>query len=32
MVFFVLMTVPQGGFGNYFPIQIGAADMAFPRP
>jgi cytochrome c oxidase subunit I len=31
MVFFVLTTAPQGGFGNYFlPIQIGAADMAFP--
>jgi cytochrome c oxidase subunit 1 len=32
MVFFVLTTAPQSGFGNYFlPIQIGAADMAFPR-
>jgi cytochrome c oxidase subunit I len=32
MVFFVLTTAPQGGFGNYFlPLQIGAADMAFPR-
>jgi cytochrome c oxidase subunit I len=32
MIFFVLTTAPQGGFGNYFlPIQIGAADMAFPR-
>jgi len=31
MVFFVLTTAPQGGFGNYvLPIQIGAADMAFP--
>src|SRR5947199_312255 len=31
MVFFVLTTAPQGGFGNYFlPIQVGAADMAFP--
>src|SRR6478672_8810637 len=31
MVFFVLPTAPQGGFGNYFlPIQIGAPDMAFP--
>ena len=31
MVFFVLTTAPQGGFGNSFlPIQIGAADMAFP--
>ncbi len=32
MVFMVLTTAPQGGFGNYFlPIQIGADDMAFPR-
>src|SRR5438445_11754671 len=31
MVFFVLTTAPQSGFGNYFlPIQIGANDMAFP--
>ncbi|PYV84737.1 MAG: cytochrome c oxidase subunit I [Acidobacteria bacterium] len=31
MVFFVLTTAPQGGFGNYvLPIQIGAHDMAFP--
>src|SRR5947199_428401 len=31
MVFFVLTTAPQGGFGNYFlPIQLGADDMAFP--
>ena len=31
MVFMVLTTAPQGGFGNYFlPIQIGALDMAFP--
>lgn len=31
MVFMVLTTAPQAGFGNYFlPIQIGAADMAFP--
>src|SRR5438105_5829986 len=31
MVFFVLTTVPQSGFGNYMlPIQIGAEDMAFP--
>ena len=31
MVFMVLTTAPQGGFGNYFlPIQIGARDMAFP--
>ena len=32
MVFFVLTTAPQSGFGNVFlPIQIGAEDMAFPR-
>jgi cytochrome c oxidase subunit I len=32
MVFFVLTTAPQAGFGNYaLPIQIGAEDMAFPR-
>ena len=31
MVFMVLTTAPQSGFGNYIlPIQIGAADMAFP--
>src|SRR5499433_3531734 len=31
MVFFVLTTAPQSGFGNYMlPIQLGAADMAFP--
>src|SRR5712672_1318176 len=31
MVFFVLTTAHQNGFGNYFlPIQIGADDMAFP--
>jgi cytochrome c oxidase subunit 1 len=31
MVFMVLTTAPQSGFGNYFlPIQNGAADMAFP--
>src|SRR6266581_3073539 len=30
MVFMVLTTAPQSGFGNYFlPIQIGAEDMAF---
>jgi len=30
MVFFVLTTAPQSGFGNYIlPIQIGAEDMAF---
>jgi cytochrome c oxidase subunit I len=32
MVFMVLTTAPQSGFGNYFlPIQIGAPDMAFPH-
>jgi cytochrome c oxidase subunit 1 len=32
MVFFVLTTAPQGGFGNFIlPLQIGAEDMAFPR-
>ena len=32
MIFFVLTTAPQSGFGNYFlPLQIGAEDMAFPR-
>jgi cytochrome c oxidase subunit I len=31
MVFMVLTTAPQGGFGNFaLPIQIGAHDMAFP--
>ncbi len=31
MVFFVLTTAPQSGFGNFvLPIQIGAPDMAFP--
>src|SRR5438552_8253635 len=31
MVFFVLTTAPQGGFGNYvLRIQIGGVDMAFP--
>src|SRR2546425_6630356 len=31
MVFFVLTTAPQSGFGNFMlPIQIGAEDMAFP--
>ncbi len=32
MVFFVLTTVPQSAFGNYFlPTQLGAREMAFPR-
>jgi cytochrome c oxidase subunit 1 len=31
MVFFVLTTAPQSGFGTYFlPLQIGAREMAFP--
>jgi cytochrome c oxidase subunit 1 len=31
MVFFVLSTVPQNGFGNYIlPLQLGASEMAFP--
>lgn len=32
MVFFVLSTLPQSGFGTYFlPLQLGASEMAFPR-
>src|SRR5579871_1591491 len=32
MVFFVLSTVPQAGFGTFFlPLQFGASNMAFPR-
>ena len=32
MVFFVLTTAPQAGFGTYFlPLQIGTREMAFPR-
>jgi cytochrome c oxidase subunit I len=32
MVFFVLSTLPQAGFGTYFlPLQLGARGMAFPR-
>ena len=32
MVFFVLSTVPQAGFGTFFlPLQLGARNMAFPR-
>ena len=32
MVFFVLSTLPQAGFGTYFlPLQLGAREMAFPR-
>src|SRR5215470_14471240 len=31
MVFFVLTAAPQLGFGNYLlPLQVGAAEMAFP--
>lgn len=31
MVFLVLTTAPQAGFGNYFlPLQIGAREIAFP--
>src|SRR5882724_5726301 len=31
MVFFVLSTVPQSGFGTFFlPLQLGASNMAFP--
>jgi cytochrome c oxidase subunit 1 len=32
MVFFVLSTVPQNGFGTFFlPLQLGASEMVFPR-
>src|SRR5215472_6462580 len=32
MVFFVLTTVPQNGFGTFFlPLQLGASEMSFPR-
>ena len=32
MIFFVLSTVPQNGFGGYFlPLQLGTREMVFPR-
>jgi cytochrome c oxidase subunit 1 len=32
MVFFVLSTAPQNGFGTYFlPLQLGASETSFPR-